>query len=56
MRKKLGVIMAALAEPQLLVLDEPTTGVDPDSRTAILALIKAEAARGCHGGSGHHLY
>ncbi len=46
MRKKLGVIMAALAEPQLLVLDEPTTGVDPNSRTAILALIKAEAARG----------
>ena len=46
MRKKLGVIMAALAEPHLLVLDEPTTGVDPDSRTAILALIKAEAARG----------
>lgn len=46
MRKKLGVIMAALPEPQLLVLDEPTTGVDPDSRAAILALIKAEAARG----------
>ena len=46
MRKKLGVIMAALPEPQLLVLDEPTTGVDPDSRTAILALIKAEATRG----------
>ena len=46
MRKKLGVIMAALPEPKLLVLDEPTTGVDPDSRTAILALIKAEAARG----------
>lgn len=46
MRKKLGVIMAALSEPQLLVLDEPTTGVDPDSRTAILSLIKAEAARG----------
>ena len=46
MRKKLGVIMAALPKPQLLVLDEPTTGVDPDSRTAILALIKAEAARG----------
>lgn len=46
MRKKLGVIMAALSKPQLLVLDEPTTGVDPDSRAAILALIKAEAARG----------
>ena len=46
MRKKLGVIMAALPEPQLLVLDEPTTGVDPDSRAAILSLIKAEAARG----------
>lgn len=46
MRKKLGVIMAALPEPKLLVLDEPTTGVDPDSRTAILALLKAEAVRG----------
>lgn len=46
MRKKLGVIMAALSEPKLLILDEPTTGVDPDSRTAILALLKAEAARG----------
>ena len=46
MRKKLGVIMAALSEPKLLILDEPTTGVDPDSRTAILSLIKAEAARG----------
>lgn len=46
MRKKLGVIMAALPKPQLLILDEPTTGVDPDSRTAILSLIKAEATRG----------
>jgi len=46
MRKKLGGIMAGPSEPQLLVLDEPTTGVDPDSRAAILALIKAEAARG----------
>ena len=27
MRKKLGVIMAALPEPQLLVLDEPLPGL-----------------------------
>jgi len=46
MRKKLGVIMAAPPEPPRPGGSGGTTGVDPDSRTAILSLIKAEAARG----------
>ena len=45
MRQKLGVIMAMLPTPALLVLDEPTTGVDPVSRSDLWRLIALAAAR-----------
>lgn len=46
MRQKLGVIRAMVHDPALLVLDEPTTGVDPVSRTDLWWLIARAAARG----------
>ncbi|HEX5291721.1 MAG TPA: ABC transporter ATP-binding protein, partial [Streptosporangiaceae bacterium] len=46
MRQKLGVISALLHEPDLLVLDEPTTGVDPVSRAGLWQLIAGAAAAG----------
>lgn len=46
MRKKLGFVLAALHRPDLLLLDEPTTGVDPDSRAQIWALLRAAAGEG----------
>jgi ABC-2 type transport system ATP-binding protein len=46
MRQKLGVIAAMLAGPALLVLDEPTTGVDPVSRADLWSLIARAAAGG----------
>jgi ABC-type multidrug transport system ATPase subunit len=46
MRQKLGVIAAMLTRPALLVLDEPTTGVDPVSRADLWALIARAAADG----------
>jgi ABC-2 type transport system ATP-binding protein len=46
MRQKLGVIAAMLHQPDLLVLDEPTTGVDPVSRSDLWWLIARAAAGG----------
>ena len=39
--------LALLGRPRVLVLDEPTTAVDPEGRQVIRALIDAERERGC---------
>jgi ABC-2 type transport system ATP-binding protein len=46
MQRKLAVAMALLHAPALLVLDEPTTGVDPVSRAELWRLISGAAADG----------
>ncbi|MEW6060039.1 MAG: ABC transporter ATP-binding protein [Actinomycetota bacterium] len=46
MRQKLGVIRAMAHRPELLVLDEPTTGIDPVSRSDLWWLITHAAAEG----------
>jgi len=46
MKQKLGLICTLIHEPRLVILDEPTTGVDPVSRRdfwAILSLLLREA-------------
>jgi len=45
-RRKLAAAMALLPRPQLLVLDEVTTGVDPVSRMGLWRLIGGAAAEG----------
>ncbi len=46
MRRKLGVVLAMLHDPAVLVLDEPTTGVDPVSRVELWRLAAQAAATG----------
>jgi ABC-2 type transport system ATP-binding protein len=46
MQRKLAVGLALLHSPELLVLDEPTTGVDPVSRAELWRLISGAAAGG----------
>ena len=46
MRQKLGVVLATLHNPDLVLFDEPTTGVDPISRAELWSLIASTAADG----------
>lgn len=46
MKQKLGLIAAMLHRPQLLVLDEPTTALDPLVRQVLYEELRAVAAEG----------
>ncbi len=46
MKRRLNIAAGLLHRPALLVLDEPTVGVDPQSRNAILASVEALSGEG----------
>jgi ABC-2 type transport system ATP-binding protein len=46
LKRRLNLAIALLPEPELMLFDEPTVGVDPQSRAFVLDAIKALAARG----------
>ncbi|QSG10492.1 ABC-type multidrug transport system, ATPase component [Halapricum desulfuricans] len=46
MRQRLVLAMALVGEPEILILDEPSTGLDPNGAREMRQLIREEAERG----------
>ncbi|GAA1000225.1 ATP-binding cassette domain-containing protein [Nocardiopsis tropica] len=46
MRRRLDIAMSLIGDPAVIVLDEPTTGLDPEARIDVWEVVKDLAARG----------
>jgi ABC-2 type transport system ATP-binding protein len=46
MKQKTAIVAALMADPPIIILDEPTTGLDPLMRQAFVDVIKDEHRRG----------
>lgn len=45
-KQKVGIVCAFMHDPEILILDEPTTGLDPLMQAAFINLVKEEKQKG----------
>ncbi len=46
MKRKLTIVVAFMSDPDILVMDEPSSGLDPKMQEVFIELVKAEKKRG----------
>lgn len=56
MKQKTALVAAFMHSPEIIILDEPTTGLDPLMRDAFISLIKEEKARGATIVMSNHMF
>lgn len=56
MKQKTAIVAALMANPEILILDEPTTGLDPLMRVAFIDILMEEKAKGKTIFISSHLY
>lgn len=56
MKQKTALVAAFMHSPEIILLDEPTTGLDPLMRDAFINLIKEEKARGATIVMSNHMF
>ena len=45
-KQKVGIVLALMAEPDLMILDEPTNGLDPLAQHQVMEILREVSARG----------
>ena len=56
MKRRLAIARAFMAKPQVIVLDEPTTGLDPQGRNGVWQELETMKQAGCDGPDVHSLH
>ena len=56
MKQKTAIVAAFMHSPDIIILDEPTTGLDPLMRDVFVNIIKAEKARGATIFMSNHMF
>ena len=56
MKQKTAIVAAFMHSPEIIILDEPTTGLDPLMRDVFVNLIKTEKARGATIFMSNHMF
>ncbi len=56
MKQKTALVVAFMHQPEIILLDEPTTGLDPLMRESFINIIKQEKARGATIVMSNHMF